>query len=427
MLLGTGKAVITPPVGTPLAGFGFRDHGAESVCDDLEVRVFWLSESSESISEVCIITADLIGFGAGMTERIRSEVQLRFGLPPERLLLAASHTHSGPQTQESMVATGEIVPFVLVEIETRIYAAIAQARSALHLVSMHFGTGECSGYAINRRKNEDGIFLNAPNPGGILEDTVSVVTFRDAVSNAVRAALFHFTCHPTTMGDYAITSDYPGAARRHIEAEFGGEIAAGFLPGCFGDVRPNCALIGGKRFRKGTGDDLSIFGNALGSEVVRLLESELVSLSTRLSGKNSDVEIDLQSHPDQADLVRLTHTDSRVQKEWAARLLEVPFSRKRTLTLQRLDLAVNLSIIAMGGEICCEFGHHIRKMIPNNHLLPLGYPNGLLGYICPSAMYAEGGYEPDESTIYFGLPSAFKPETEKSLLGAIKTLLTDSV
>ena len=427
MLLGTGKAIITPPLGTPLAGFGFRDHGAEAVRDDLEVRVLWFRSSSAPGDEACIVTADLIGFGAQITERIRAEVGSRFGLGAERLLLSASHTHSGPQTVESMVATGEIVTSVLAEIEAQIYIAIEAARDHLHPVTMHLGMGECAGFAINRRKLENGIFRNAPNPDGIRDNTVTVLSYQDLHDNSVRAILFHFTCHPTTMGDYSVTADFPGAARRHIEKSLGGEAIAAFLPGCFGDVRPNCAIIGGKRFRKGVAEDLVEFGQALGGEVVRLLKTEMKSVLPRLFGQTSDIQLELQSHPDRETLKRYKKSGTSVEKQWATKLLSAPFTDHRTLTLQRLDLADGVILVAMGGEICCQIGLTIRKMQSENFLLPLGYSNGLVGYICPESMVAEGGYEPDESTKYFGLPSAFQPNSEKRLLAAVESLLQASI
>jgi hypothetical protein len=117
----------------------------------------------------------------------------------------------------------------------------------------------------------DGICLFAPNPDGVRDDEVTVLVFRDAREGTILAVLFHFTCHPTVMGDYCITADYPGAARRVIERAFNGA-AAGFLPGCFGDIRPNCTFIGGTKFRRGQPEDVALFGEALGNEVVRVAQ-----------------------------------------------------------------------------------------------------------------------------------------------------------
>jgi hypothetical protein len=131
MLLGIGKTVITPPIGTPLAGFAHRDHGAESVLDDLEVRAFWLQSASDADDAICLITADLIGFGANLVAELQSELKSRYGLPPERLLLAASHTHSGPQTCENMVGVGEMVAEVVAMVWERILDAVAMAHQHL--------------------------------------------------------------------------------------------------------------------------------------------------------------------------------------------------------------------------------------------------------------------------------------------------------
>jgi hypothetical protein len=62
MQLGTSKAIITPPIGTPLAGYASRDHGSESVLDDLEIRVLWFEPEDAPQQAACIVTADIIGF-----------------------------------------------------------------------------------------------------------------------------------------------------------------------------------------------------------------------------------------------------------------------------------------------------------------------------------------------------------------------------
>ena len=79
--LGTAKVNITPPVGIALAGFGFRDHGSEAVRDELEARVFWLETDDNA---ACIVTADIIGFGATLTADIQKAAAERFGLSPKR-------------------------------------------------------------------------------------------------------------------------------------------------------------------------------------------------------------------------------------------------------------------------------------------------------------------------------------------------------
>ncbi len=426
MRLGIGTANLTPPLGTPLAGFGFRDHGAESVRDDLEARVLWFADGEGPENAACIVTADIIGFDESLTSSLRQETARRYGLPSERLLLAASHTHSGPATCANMVAVGELVPETVAMIRERLLAAIAEAQAALKPISLHAGKGVCSGYAVNRRVLTPSGVVSAPNPDGVRDDEVSVVACRDLADGSVPAVLFHFTCHSTLMGDYAIGGDYPGAARRYAEKALGGEAVAAFLPGCFGDVRPNCAFLGGQRFRRGQEEDLAAFGEALGGEVARIAREATRPVQPRLFGRNATRMLRLARHPERAELETLAAFGKSVECAWAAHLLAAPFSDTRPLTFQRLDLAEDVTLLAMGGEICCDFGLAIKRKRPDGFLLPLGYSNGLIGYICPRRLFQEGGYEPDTSTPYHGLPSAFVPDIEEEIYEAVDALLSDS-
>src|SRR5437764_436632 len=56
------------------------------------------------------------------------------------------------------------------------------------------------------------------------------------------ALLFSCVCHPTMLRaeNRRYSGDYPGAARRFVEGGYGSSgTRALFLPGCFGNVRPD--------------------------------------------------------------------------------------------------------------------------------------------------------------------------------------------
>lgn len=95
----------------------------------------------------------------------------------------------------------------------------------------------------------------------------------------------------------------------------------------------------------------------------------------------------------------------------------------RPLTVQRLDLAAEASLIAMGGEICCDYGHDIKGLRRDAFIIPVGYSNGLVAYIPSARLFPEGGYEPEGSCPYFGLPSPLKPEIEAIIQAGIRKLM----
>ncbi len=400
MLLGVGKAVITPPLGTPLAGFAHRkNQGAEGVLDELEVRAFWLQDEREESNAVAIVTADIIGFGSSLTSQLQLEAQRGFGLQPKQLLLAASHTHSGPQTCENMVGVGDLVPEVVEMVRDRILTALHEAQKNIRPVKVSAGRGLCKGYSVNRRLCRDGVCLFAPNPDGVRDDEVTVLAFHDANNDDFIAVLFHFTCHPTVMGDLRITADYPGEARRFVERTL--NCVAGFLPGCFGDIRPNCTFIGGTKFRRGEPEDVAIFGEALGREVVRVVQSDLVKVNPCLHAQVVRVDLPFARLPDGS----------------------LPEPPTCPLTIQRIDIAQEITLIGMNGEICCDYGLFVKRLNPDRFLIPMGYCNGLIGYICPSRYFEEGGYEPFDSVKFFGLPAPFSPEIERLIKEAILNLI----
>lgn len=265
----------------------------------------------------------------------------------------------------------------------------------------------------------------APNPSGPRDDKVTAIVCRNDSDGRVRAVLFHFTCHPSTIGCYDITADYPGVTRRFIEKTLGNGAIAAFLPGCCGDVRSNCTVMGNQSFRSGTQADIDAFGTALGTEIVNIVRHAAEPVTPRLNAKMISVDLPLAKHPSRKELEELTTKGDALEKTWAWSILSKPFSNVRKFTIQRLDLAKEVALVAMNGEVCSEYGHFVRKLRPCTYTVPLGYSNGIIGYIPTAAMFPEGGYEPDRSSVYYGLPSPFTPELEWIIQSGLRRIMND--
>ena len=423
MRLGTAQAIITPPIGTPLAGFGSRDHGSEGVLDDVEVRALWLQEGDSAADAVCIITADLLGIETDMTAEMRSELSRETGISPDRILLAASHTHSAQQVLKNIVGTGDPIPSVVASTQQRILETAKESRENLRAVTMHAGRGNLVGFSINRRVLKDGVVHMIPNPDGIRDDEVMVISYRDEISGEVAAVLFQFTCHPSTICTYDVTADYPGVARRHIEGALGNGAVAAFLPGCFGNVRTNATIVGGSMFRGGTVQDITAFGSALGTEVLRVLKEDSTQLEPSLGGSTSEISLELAGYPSQEKLDAALKSDNKIERAWAAKTISEPPSTTRPFSIQRIDLSKKAMLVAMSGEVVCEYGHFIKELHLETFAVPMGYSNGVLSYIPTAKIIAEGGYEGDQSSQVYGLPSVFKPEIEDKIKEAIRELM----
>ncbi len=168
--------------------------------------------------------------------RVRTVLQRTLGIPPEALLVNASHCHA----------------LVAPDIAERTVRAVTQAWESRVPVRAGTGTGHEDGIMENRRLKlksgrEADVRHAYPMPP---DDEVAAVGPVDPEIGLLRldrlddgrplAAIFQFACHPI-MGvpDGSNGADLSGYAAETIEANLGdGTATALFLQGCGGDINP---------------------------------------------------------------------------------------------------------------------------------------------------------------------------------------------
>ena len=94
--VGLAKVEITPSEPIWLAGWGVRTEPSKGVSQPIWVKAMAIQSGNEP--PVLWVTADLLGFSRKMTATIAERVQRKHGIDRSRLMLNASHTHSGPVT-----------------------------------------------------------------------------------------------------------------------------------------------------------------------------------------------------------------------------------------------------------------------------------------------------------------------------------------
>ncbi|WP_127585627.1 neutral/alkaline non-lysosomal ceramidase N-terminal domain-containing protein [Paenibacillus koleovorans] len=423
--LGISKIDITPEFPVPLSGFGHRRGVYEGISRRLYARV-WLfgQENGAGNSEkILLVQADLIWWGSEVLDSIRQRLKTRWGLTSDRVLFHASHTHGGPQTTACFVPSlGLMEPAYISFLERRIVQAVEEAHNSLESVVVERGRGKCESIGINRRLLVDGKIEMAPHPDGVIDDEVTVIRFQTR-SGMTKGVLFHFTCHPTTTSANRVTSDYCGAAMEAIDRRFGEGVGC-FVQGCCGDIRPAVILDG--RFIGGDEQDVDRLGNRLADAVIDIVERpmELVPAS-RFVARTKEVELPFIHVPSMEEL-QPAPDDDETTVHWKRYLLDHPHSLKPSavLHLQLIQFSDELSFVALDGEIVVEYGLLVKR-ISGGRALPLGYSNGILGYVPTAAQIREGGYESDRSNKLFMYPSRFKEEIESNIAAGIRELLSE--
>jgi 6-phosphogluconolactonase/glucosamine-6-phosphate isomerase/deaminase len=422
--LGVARVDITPPKPVPLAGFEHRRGTSVGVSHPLYARVLFFEEDEGSGKRrALLVSADLIWWGEYQVERLRHCLKARWGIERNSVILHATHTHSGPQTSRWFSPRlGRPDPVYLETLESRVLTAVEEASGCLETVTVERGEGECR-IGVNRRRRVAGRIEMAPNEAGPADPEVTVIRFRTP-SGATKAVLVHHACHPTTTDDERISSEFPGVAMELVEGELGGGVVAAYLQGCSGDIRP--ALVRDGRFYRGDGTEVRTLGERLGVETLSVMERPMRRLfPTLLSGRQTTIPLPLQGLPDQAEL-EASSRQSGVVGEWSALLRREPCRLRPWVPLEitLLDLAGELSLLAMNGEAVVEYGLFVKRRFAGR-VLPLPYSNGMIGYVPTARQVGEGGYEARESIFYFGLPAPFDSSLEHKIHDGLTELVEE--
>jgi len=234
---GVGKAEITPPAkGTPLSGYAARTSGSIGVLDPLYAKALVLECGDKRMA---LVSLDIIEFPSA---RVPEEAQRRFGVG--LVLMAASHTHAGPDFSPRRWPDPAAREALLHQTEERILEAIEKATSHMFPARLSLAKGDVTlGYhrlvlqPDGRRKP---LFRNAERiPIGPVDPTVSIIRIEDADAGTTRALIVGYACHPVCLAhrNLLISADYPGAMAARVEAALSPALCL-FVQGGGGSVNP---------------------------------------------------------------------------------------------------------------------------------------------------------------------------------------------
>ncbi len=208
--IGYAQKLITPSLERPvfLAGFG-QNRRAESVHDDLYARALAMADGATT---VVVVALDLIGLGRHNCQEVIEQVKASAG--EVQLLLAATHTHHGPDTIGLWGADethSGIDPIYMQHLKRSIAAAVSSALAELQPAALRTASVQVKGVAKNARDPE------------ILDEELTCLQFCRPDSAAPLATWLIFPCHPEVLWDQNphISSDYLASMRLSVEAETG--------------------------------------------------------------------------------------------------------------------------------------------------------------------------------------------------------------
>src|SRR5262245_41754767 len=108
---------------------------------------------------------------------------------------------------------------------------------------------------------------------------------------------------------------------------------------------------------------------------------------------------------------------------WARQSLAYPDERRRLPYAVQTWRLGDLTVVALEGEVCADWGPMVRALAKTRHAMAIAYANNVPGYIPTARLIREGGYEGDTSHMAYFLPAPFQPKMEIELTTLVEQAL----
>ena len=252
-----GKVSITPPINDVYPDFFF---GIPSgVLDDVYARIGIIRAAD---TPVLVLAVDTLGFGVAEISALEDVIGNATGIPSTCILITGSHSHSAPILCP-VDLFGGFNPY-FEGLCDRVVELARDLLSRMEPATLSFGKSRCD-FNVNRRLiTPEGTCVSGPNPDGVVDKSVPILACHRA-DGSLAGVFFSYCCHPTILLGPEVSGDYPGQTQLALEARHRQAVAL-YLPGMFGNVRPNLS-DGDGRFRKGTPIDALRCGSLLADAV----------------------------------------------------------------------------------------------------------------------------------------------------------------
>ena len=408
--VGFARVDYTPAVGLPLVGNFRTDYASRGVHDPLGAQALVVEDGGGNklallSVDICMIDREHCGF-------MRGYIASHCDVPGENVLIAATHTHSGP----GIVRFGE-GPYCD-EATTEAFLskaaeAVVQAAGRCKPATLRVGYSREERVSFVRRlKCKDGkthMNWEGLDPEFVVEELgqpdPELLAMSVEQDGEVQAVLVNFALHPAILaGDnWLYSADYPGYLREGLSRLMGRDVTTLFFNGPCGNVNH----IDYRDLTQGRGYQMT---QRVGY-MLAVAAYEALAGATEVKGDTVGVG------REKVRLGRIKISDD--QLAWAREVLEkakdnpapgqedgLPDEFYARLYLdmhkkQDVDDEVevmsgrigDVGIVGFGGELFCEFGMLMKRESPAQHNVIVELANDTIGYLPIREAFEQGGYE----------------------------------
>lgn len=423
---GVASVVITPDKPMWMAGYASRTNVSQGKVQDLYAKALALEDDRGA--RLVLVTLDLISIPRSLRDGVEAAVMKEQGLPREGLLMNCSHTHSGPEfrigrgpSDWAMFGPNGI-PGAKPgdeygrELQEKIIGVVRAALGSRAPATLSYQHSRC-GFAMNRRTLVGTNYNNFPNPDGPVDHDVPLLRV-DGPNGKLRAVLFGYACHNTTLALYQISGDYAGYAQQYFQEANPG-VTALFMLGCGGDQNP---------YPRGTVELAQTHGRTLATAVEAGLQTRPRPLTGPLRLGYGEVEIHYVGPPARAEYEAKLKSSDRYEVQHAQRMLDrlnkgERLPEKYSYPVQVVQFGSDLTLTGLAGETVVDYSLRLKKELAGPALWVAGYCNDVMSYIPSARLLGEGGYEPRTSIFFSEIhPGPWLPTLEDRIIAKVHEL-----
>ncbi len=343
-------------------------------------------------NRAALVSCDCLMLSGELLKPVFAEINRRFGLPEEAVMIAATHTHHAPSTVR-VHGYGADERFCQA-LQQAVIEAVCQAVTEREEVVPHFGSVQEEKIGQNSRLllSDGTIFwigsrTDAVRPTGPVDPDVPVLLWKKADGSS-KAMLFCHASHAigAVSGNVRSPTFY-GLAAQEWESKFGG--IAAFFQGAAGsthrlDLAPQEAL---SRISEAI---LQASSQAKPVEAPQLRAAKRpfvfrVRTFDEAAEDQAVVEYCRKRVAEAADSIVAVFRDMR-------KMLAPHQGEKRITVLQTIAFGP-VALVGIPAELFTKLGLEIKRRSPFRYTIVITLANDWIGYVPDSEAYGLGGYQ----------------------------------
>jgi neutral ceramidase len=407
--LGRAEVKITPPVGIPMAGY-YSIRLAEGKHDDLHAKALVLEKDG---AKAAIVVCDLVSIERDLVQAARKLIEKSTGIPGEKVMISATHSHTGPLLRPRFLAAVEGPALQIAEqyrgaLPGKIAEAVKLANANLTPARVRAGVGHEESLSFYRRYlmkdgtvrfNPGKLNPNIVQPMGPIDPDVPVLYF-DTPDNKPLATYVNFAMHLDTVGGMQFSSDYAYTLSKLLGKIDGPEMLTVFTIGAAGNI--NHINVKSRDRQKGQ-EEAKRIGTILTGEVLKTYArtKPVAAVAPRVMREIIDLPVPSFTRDEVAEARSVAARFGKpspppfLDMVKAMKVLDIADRKGKPLEaeVQVIALGDQVAWVGLPGEIFVELGIAIKKASPFPITIITELANGWIGYVPTRKAFSEGAYE----------------------------------